>query len=398
MSLRAGVGLSFLADPLKAALEASDMAMGDAGLARADAALFFTTYTHASSLQDISKQISKVTAAKEVAGCTGFGVLAGSQEVEQAAGLSVLVLSSDQLRSKAFFFKPPAQGGPLSAKRIMRDFMPSGGPAQAGFLFPDITQADPDALLGALDESNPAAVWVGGCPAGNSSKEPTYQAANGEAGTRGISGLCLSGDFRPVVGVGQGCIPIGKNYIITEAEDNVIIKLDGKPAYDRIVELAKSTKLPQPQDPHAWIFLAFAADVNSKTFPKDGYYVRNILGVDPSKGIIAVAAHVQKGQKVCFALRDPGMAKNDLKSVLQGLKKDLPGPIRFGLYFNCCARGRSLYQSSGVDTALIEKELGKFPLAGFFTYGEIGPVLGRSIMHNYSGILFLACDGRPGTR
>ena len=390
--IKAGVGLSYLADPVKAALEASDLAMGEAGLVRADLVLFFCTYAHATQLQEIISQIEKVTAAKEIAGCTGYGIIAGSQEVEQATGLSVMVISSDTIKGKSFLVKAAPKNETLTAQKIVQESGSGGGPDNIGILFPDFSQTHPELLLNALRKIVPEASWVGGCPSANNNSQATYQAARGQAATKSVCGMYLSGSFHTVLGVAQSAIPVGKTYTITEAKENVIHKLDGKNAYDSLAALAKATAIPPSQDPNAWIFMAFSPADGKEAIGREEYFVRNILGVDPQRGIIAVAAHVHEGQKVSFALRDGKMAREDLRNLLRRIKRDLPGPVRLGLYFNCCARGRSLYQSSGVDTSIIEEELGKFPLAGFFTYGELGPVLGQSLLHNYSGVLFLVCD------
>ncbi len=390
--ITAGVGFSFLADPLKAALEASDMAMGAGGLVRADFAIFFCTSPHGAQLQEISAQITKVTAAKDVAGCTGFGVMAGTREVERSTALCVLVVSSDSITARSFFIKPLPKNETHAAEKIVAGFRPPKGSQHIGILFPDFTQTHPELLLHALQKLVPQDTWVGGCPSSSESKESTYQVANAQAGSHAVSGLYLAGDFHPLIGIAQGAIPIGKTYTITKSKENMILQLDGKMAYDSLIELAKTTKLPTPKDPHAWIFMAIRPDIGQGGITQEGYFVRNILGVDPERGLIAVAARVQDGQQVSFALRDAALAKEELSNVLKRIKRDLPGPIKFGLYFNCSARGTSLYQTSGVDAAIIEKELGEFPLAGFFTNGEIGPALGPSLLHNFSGVLFLACD------
>ena len=393
MSIQAGVGLSFLADPVKAALEASDMAMGESGLVRADLALFFCTYPHATQLKEISTEIARVTAAKEIAGCTGYGIIAGSREVEQANALSVLVIASDRMKGKSFFVKAQPKSEPQTAQKIVKESRPSGSEAQnIAIMFPDFSQMHPELLMKAMRKLAPEDIWVGGCPSGDKSSDSTYQAANGEAGTHAISGMYLSGDFRPMIGVAQGAVPIGKTYTITKSRENCILMLDEKTAYEALVELAKAHPLPSEQDPNSWIFMALSQAGENGPIARESYFVRNILGVDPQRGLIAVAAVVKEGQRVSFAIRDPAMAKEDLRNLLKRIKRDLPSPIKFGLYFNCCARGKSLYQTGGVDTAIIEEVLGTFPLAGFFTFGEIGPVMGSSLLHNYSGVLFLACE------
>ena len=62
---------------------------------------------------------------------------------------------------------------------------------------------------------------------------------------------------------------------------------------------------------------------------------------------------------------------------------------QFGLYFNCCARGTSLYGFPGMDTAYIHRSLGDFPLIGFFGSYELGPVGRINQLLTYTGVLAL---------
>lgn len=61
----------------------------------------------------------------------------------------------------------------------------------------------------------------------------------------------------------------------------------------------------------------------------------------------------------------------------------------FGLYFNCCGRGRGLYGQPGVDTALLRAYLGAVPVAGLFTGLELAPVAGLNRLQLFSGVLAL---------
>ena len=51
-----------------------------------------------------------------------------------------------------------------------------------------------------------------------------------------------------------------------------------------------------------------------------------------------------------------------------------PGGYRFGLYFNCLARGRSLYGRDGVDSAALSRHLPGVPLLGFSCNAELAPL------------------------
>ena len=63
-----------------------------------------------------------------------------------------------------------------------------------------------------------------------------------------------------------------------------------------------------------------------------------------------------------------------------------------GLYFNCCARGSSLYGIPGIDTAYIRQSLGDFPLIGFFGSFELGPLGGSNHLLAYTGVLALITE------
>ena len=68
-----------------------------------------------------------------------------------------------------------------------------------------------------------------------------------------------------------------------------------------------------------------------------------------------------------FAMRDGQRARDDLNQMLQRQSASLDGrKPAFGFYFNCCARGSSLYGIPGIDSAYIKQALGDFPLIGMF--------------------------------
>jgi small ligand-binding sensory domain FIST len=99
---------------------------------------------------------------------------------------------------------------------------------------------------------------------------------------------------------------------------------------------------------------------------------------------------VEEGQVVSFVLRDANEALRDMNSMMTDLEKVYHDhPPRFGLYFNCCGRGRSLYGKTGVDLSVIKKYPGEIPLMGLFTNAEIAPIRGMTQFHTYSGVLCL---------
>jgi small ligand-binding sensory domain FIST len=65
---------------------------------------------------------------------------------------------------------------------------------------------------------------------------------------------------------------------------------------------------------------------------------------------------------------------------------------KFGLYFNCLARGRSLYREDGIDSSLLAGAFPGVPTLGFFCNAEIGPIQGENRLFTYTGVLLLVAE------
>ncbi len=94
-----------------------------------------------------------------------------------------------------------------------------------------------------------------------------------------------------------------------------------------------------------------------------------------------------------FTLRDGQRAREDLGQMLERQLQRLAGrKPAFGFYFNCCARGNSLYGVPGIDTAYIRQALGDFPLIGFFGGFELAPLGRANHLFAYTGVLALIVE------
>jgi len=123
------------------------------------------------------------------------------------------------------------------------------------------------------------------------------------------------------------------------------------------------------------------------------YLVRNIVTADPDTGVLAVSANVEEGQSIIFAHREATSAHDDLLRMLDEVSPERTGlPYRFGLYFNCLARGRSLYERTGVDLEVLQRRLPEVPLLGFFCNAEIAPLHGCNQLFTYTGVLLLVAE------
>jgi small ligand-binding sensory domain FIST len=232
---------------------------------------------------------------------------------------------------------------------------------------------------------------VGGGSSENGTQRQTYQMCGQQTESNSVAGLLLSGGFKHTIAFSQACQPVGNPMVVTKARGNVIFELGGRPAHTGFCDLFQ-----EPVDFHtaiSLIFLGLPIDLNQTRLDRGQYLVRNIIGLDPLKGSITVAAPILEGQVVSFTLRDPKRAKQDMDRTLKEMSKQFADhPPLFGIYFDCCGRGTSLYGKKGVDLGLFKRYFKDIPLIGFFTYAEIAPINRTNYLHNYTGVLTLISD------
>ena len=163
----------------------------------------------------------------------------------------------------------------------------------------------------------------------------TVQFCGTETADAGISGLRLGGRFRHTVAVTHGCAPLTKPLRATQVHENLILELDGRPAFDVLREHAPSDLM---QDLSAAIRYLFVGLLPSGAAESD-YLIRNIVAADPDTGVVAISDRVEEGRQLVFALRERDAAKRDLAQALDRVCSDAGGSdYQFGLYFNCLAR------------------------------------------------------------
>ncbi|MBK1647171.1 FIST signal transduction protein [Rhabdochromatium marinum] len=195
----------------------------------------------------------------------------------------------------------------------------------------------------------------------------------------GLSGVVLSDAVAVQTGLSQGCSPIGPQRRITEAQRNVIMQLDGRPALD----VLKSDIGPELARDLSQIGGRVFAGLPIRGSDTGDYLVRNLVGIDSSKRLLAIAELVEAGQNLMFCRRDANSAREDLARMLRHLKSRLKQPPRGGIYVSCLGRGANLFGEDSDELRLIRDQLGDFPLVGFFANGEIF----QDRLYGYTGVL-----------
>lgn len=395
--LQAGAGQSSNPSTERAIEEAATQAMRRAGVNQADLVIVFFTVDHLADYQKLIAALSRVTQSDRIVGCSGTGVLTGEGEIEGNPGVAVLVLWSDRMGGHPFLFQPLRDRDQEVGVEIAQTVREESENDSLLVLFPDGYNGQPRRLFQGIEGQLGFLPIVGAGSSENGAHGRTYQLSGEQITTNALAGLLLTGSFESAIGITQGCQPVTEPMVITKAQGNLIFEINGRPAFETFAHVIKGPFLQDLRRALAYVFAGLPSDLHQNSVGPGEYLVRNIVGLDPQKGILAVAEEVHEGERMIFTLRDPQRAREDLNQMLQRQLGQL-GVRRpqFGLYFNCCARGASLYGIPGIDTAYIRQVLGDFPLIGFFGNFELGPLGRRNHLLAYTGVLALITEKLQG--
>lgn len=197
----------------------------------------------------------------------------------------------------------------------------------------------------------------------------------------GLSGVLFDPSVSVSTRLSQGCSLLGERHQITRGDRNLIAELDGRPALDVLKDEVGEVIARDLSKAAGYIFVALpiqAADTGD-------YLVRNLVGIDPAKGIIAIGDHISTGDTVMFCRRDGASAVEDLSRMLGEIKKGSNRPARGAVYASCIGRGVNLFGPDSQELKIIEAALGPIPLVGFYANGEIS----HDRLYAYTGVLTL---------
>jgi small ligand-binding sensory domain FIST len=374
---------------LSSAIAELEAGLGDTA---ADLVLAFATHHHGPALESLGPELARATGATVVAGCTAESVIAGSREVEGRPGIALWAASLPKTTVR--LHEVSAHAGEDGEPAFSR--LPSVGDAERACM---LVLADPytfpvDAFLGRLNEALPGVPAIGGMASGAMGPGQTLFFTAEGVREAGCTVITLEGAIELFPVVSQGCRPIGKPWVITECERNLIKRLGGKPALEVLMEtlneLAKAEGKARPSMP----FLGLAIDPTRTHFQRGDFLVRGIMALDQRNRAVAVADFVRRGQTVQLLVRDARSAGEDLESLLAshggGALAEEDRNSTGALLFSCNGRGMRMFGKPDHDARCVHNGLGaEIPLAGFFAAGEIGPVGGRNFMHGFTASVAL---------
>jgi small ligand-binding sensory domain FIST len=375
-----------------------------------DLGIVFISSAYCSEYPRLIPLILEKLPIKVLIGCDGGGVVGmdsshEAKEVEQNPALSLTVAYLPDIEVDPFHIRVqdiPDLDSPPDTWIRMIGVAPEKQPEF--ILLCDPFASKINDLLAGLDFAYSGSNKVGGLASAG-----MVGALNGlfyhtpEGGSHlyreGTIGVALSGNISFETIVAQGCRPIGEPYQVTQQERNIILELGELESSGREIRprsplqvlrdlvqgLSESDRLLAQNS----LFIGIVRNEFKLQLKAGDFLIRNVLGVDPRSGAIAIGDRIRPGQRVQFHLRDSETSAEDLDNLLKDYtekKEQNLDEVVGALIFSCLGRGEGLYNQPNFDSHLFERYFPNIPLSGFFCNGEIGPLSGETFLHGYTSV------------
>ena len=352
-------------------------------------ALVFASIHHQEHFATLAEILHRDLGTDCLLGCTGESIVCNGQEIEDQPALAVWLASLPgvTLLPMHLEFDLNADGGSFMG---WHDGLGDSWPSDASVLLLAEPFSFPtDLLLERLDHDQPHIPIIGGMASGGRGPGENRLLLAGRAFDSGAVALLVRGPIKLRSVVSQGCRPIGRPYVVTKADRNVILELGGRPSLEQLKQLFETLTPDEQRLARQGLHVGQVINEYQEQFGRGDFLVRNVQGADPETGAIAIGDTVRVGRTVQFHVRDAQTADDDLNSLLAAARQDSSTNCLGALVFTCNGRGTRLFDEAHHDAQALEHCWPKLPVAGFFAQGEIGPVGGKNFLHGFTASIAL---------
>ena len=203
----------------------------------------------------------------------------------------------------------------------------------------------------------------GGVSAAHSKQRETYQFIDNHVYTDSIVLLLFSGEINFSFGIKGGHSPLGTKELVTQSEKNVVYKIGERTAYDYFQHYIGKTD----------IFMNFCLAV----YPNDseGYYVLSAPKSDSKIGSITLNGYIPDYAEVQIGTADKTVIRTSCSESIEHAIRKFPGKkISAALFFSCAGRKMIMGTKITEEYDQAKRLLPNIPFAGFYCYGEFGPL------------------------
>jgi hypothetical protein len=300
-------------------------------------------------------------------GLTGKGALGPDGIVEE--GCAAIAFGSRVRTGVAARPSPPGELRASAAEASVEALRPLAGERNVLLLLlldtPRSDQAE--AVAGAYEVAGPDVPIAGGGAGG-----PETAVLDGEPRHDAVLAVALAAPNGIGLGAADGCITVAEPAQVTGSEGLVVTELDGRPAGELYLERhGQHGGLLDDDD-----FEAFAVTHPlAQAGPAGERRLRHIRWREGT--VLACATHLPVGTEVGFTHQAPADIIAASSRAVEDSLGSLGRPPGAALVFDCAGRKRAIGGGLGLESSALYAAFDSVPpIAGAFTYGEVGRHIG----------------------
>ena len=344
-------------------------------------------FSHAEQVLEILRLHAQIPL---LAGCSGGGLVANSEELESAGGLVLALYSLPGAKLKGVRFTQEQVESAEGENYWPVENSVAKDQVNGWLAFVDPFHLDGEKWLRSWNQNYSTVPVYGGLASGNFPEPLAQVYLDGKVFEDGGVAIAVGGDVALAGVISQGCTPIGEAWTLTRVEQNLIRNIANRPAYAVLSETVQNLPPEEQRKVQGNLHIGLVVNEYLDEFHRGDFLVRNLLGGDPNSGVLAVGALPRMGQTIQFQRRDAAAASEDLNELLAREKKRLAGAEIYGGCLFCCnGRGKNLFGRPSHDSELVQAHFGPTGIAGFFCNGEIGPIGDKNFLHGFTASLAL---------
>ena len=197
----------------------------------------------------------------------------------------------------------------------------------------------------------------------------TYQFHKNNVYTDAAPFMLIGGPLLYSFGVESGWIPIGKKAVVSRSENHMVYEIDNDTALEFFQHhLGKKLGLGEESIMGDYPLAVFEENT-------DSFYLRAATTFDAETGSLTFVGNVPQGSTIQLTHSTRDKIVEATKTSVNAAVKGYPGTRpSAALCFSCASRKQVLGTRVEEEYDAFKQYFPDLPVAGFYTYGEIGPL------------------------
>lgn len=236
-------------------------------------------------------------------------------------------------------------------------------------------------IRGMYDAIGPGLPVVGGCAGDDLQMQRTNQFIGTTVLSNAIVGAAIGSDAPFGIGIRHGWESVGRPMLVTKSSSTEVQEINGRPALDAYLnELDAPAEARHDQAAFTTFALEHPIGIARRA---EEPCARFIAGADFTRRTISTIAVVPEGTYIWSMRGDRASVASATDIACRTAVASL-GTAPIGLLVFDCVGRRQVLGAEGIrdEVRRITEVSGDAPVAGFYTYGEIGRTTGLEGFHN----------------